>query len=176
MEDDPGAAEDERTIEFSSIAAIFPELVLDPKQPFTATLQLAVTPLKPLKIVFKPSAESAPPVLPTPPTSTEQGDEGKGTSTGQKIRGIEQPVDQTDEHNLSHLPPLTLKITLPDAYPAEKPPLISLSTSPPWIPKAVLKSLKADCVRLWEELGKDLVIYTFIDHLRQAGESAFGLA
>ena len=69
MEDDPGAADDERAIELSSIAAIFPELILDPNSSYDATLTIAVSPTHPLKIRFQQSAESGPPLPPTLPTS-----------------------------------------------------------------------------------------------------------
>jgi E3 ubiquitin-protein ligase RNF14 len=34
----------------------------------------------------------------------------------------------------------------------------------------------ADGPRLWEEIGRDAVVYTYIDHLRQLAENAFDLA
>ncbi|KAI1615823.1 RING finger protein [Exophiala viscosa] len=169
MEDDPGAAEDERTIELSSIAAIYPELVVDPDDPYVATLELAVTPVKPLRICFKSAETGAPPALLTPPTSLDQ-DEGHSPLKPQ-VQAI-----QLDAHELSHLPPLSLKVTLPEGYPTEKPPLVSVSVNPPWLPRPALKRLKEDCSNLWEELGKDQVVYAYIDHVQQEAENAFGLA
>ncbi|KAK5404414.1 hypothetical protein LTR06_009561 [Exophiala xenobiotica] len=170
MEDDPGAAEDERTIELSSIAAIFPELVVDPNDSYAATLDLAVTPVKPLRILFKGAESGAPPALLTPPTSSEQDDGSPSPKPP-----VQQLV-QLDAHELSHLPPLSLRISLPEGYPAEKAPTVSVSVSPPWLPRSVLKKLRDDCSRLWEELGKDQVVYTYIDHVQQEAENAFGLA
>jgi E3 ubiquitin-protein ligase RNF14 len=174
MEDDPGAADDERTIELSSIAAIYPELVIDPASSYDATLTIAVSPTVPLKIRFHQSAESGPPVLPTPPTSVET-DEDIGAVTGTKRKLVQATEDTRDVHRLAHLPPLILHIHLPEGYPSAKPPDFELSTAPPWLPKAKLKSLKADGVRLWEELGKDQVVFTYIDHLQQLAENGLNL-
>jgi len=169
MEDDPGAAEDERAIELSSIAAIYPELVQDAKDPYTAILELAVAPVQPLKVRFKLSGDSAPPILPIPPPSTEQDHDNSGS------KPQVQP-SHADSHELSHLPPLSLRITLPKGYPEAKPPMASVSVTPQWLPRDVVRSLQDDCTRLWEELGRDQVVYTYIDHLQQAAETAFGLA
>src|SRR2546423_13908314 len=175
MEDDPGAADDERTTELSSIAAIFPELILDPKSPYDATLNIAVSPTPPLKIRFHQSAESGASVLPTPPTSVET-DEDTDALTGTKRKAVQATENVADVHQLAHLPPLTLRIHLPEGYHSAKPPVFELSTSPPWIPKAKLETLKEDGVRLWEELGKDQVVFTYIEHLQQLAESGLHLA
>ena len=50
--------DDERAVELSAIAAIFPELVIDEKDPYHATLDILVTPEKPLKIYFQSSHSS----------------------------------------------------------------------------------------------------------------------
>lgn len=171
MEDDPGAAEDERTIELSSIAAIYPELTIDPKQPHCAQLDIAVTPAQPLKITFQSATDGVPPILPTPPTSIEL-DDGRGKGSEKPVHTQERPAT-VDEHELSHLPPLTLRISLPPEYPSESPPLITLSTSPAWLPRRIIRDLQRDCARLWEEMGRDSIVYTYIDHLQQAADDAF---
>ena len=170
MEDDLTAADDERTIELSSIAAIYPELVVDENDPYTATLDLAVTPIKSLRILFTVAADSAPPSLPTPPTSSEQGQDGT------KDKPVLQQPPPLDSHELSHLPALSLRITLPEGYPSTNPPIVSVSVKPQWLGRSVTKRLKDDCARLWEELGKDQVVYAYIDHVQQEAEQAFGLA
>lgn len=176
MEDDPGAADDERAIELSSIAAIFPELILDPKSPYDATLSVAVSPSPPLKIRFHQSAETGLPVLPTPPTSVET-DEDIDAVAGTKHKAVQTNVDAAEDvHSLAHLPPLILHIHLPEGYPPTKPPEFELSTSPPWIPKTKLENMKVDGLRLWQELGKYQVVFTYIDHLRQLAENGFNLA
>jgi E3 ubiquitin-protein ligase RNF14 len=176
MEDDPGAADDERTIELSSIAAIFPELIIDPKSPYDATLGIAVSPSPPLKIRFHQSAERGPPVFPTPPTSVETGEDINAVA-GTKRKAVQTNEDAAEDvHNLAHLPPLVLHVHLPDGYPSTEPPEFELSTSPPWIPKTKLENMKADGMRLWQELGKDQVVFTYIDHLQQLAENGFNLA
>jgi E3 ubiquitin-protein ligase RNF14 len=176
MEDDPGAADDERTIELSSIAAIFPELILDPESPYDATLGIAVSPSPPLKIRLHQLAERGLPVLPTPPRSVET-DEDTNAVAGTKRKAVQSNEDAAEDvHNLTHLPPLILHVHLPDGYPSTKPPEFELSTSPPWIPKTKLENMKADGMRLWQELGKDQVVFTYIDHLQQLAEIGFNLA
>lgn len=167
MNDDTDSTEDERKEELSSIASIFPELVTDPNDPYTATLELPVTPIDPLRIFFKPVAEGAPL---TPPTSTEQDQDDLGVKPQ-----VRQRV-QLDSHDLSHLPPVALRITLPEGYPATQPPNVSVSVSPPWLSQSVLKRLSEESVRLWEEVGKDLVLYTYIVQVQEEAENAFRLA
>ncbi|KIX99336.1 uncharacterized protein Z520_04912 [Fonsecaea multimorphosa CBS 102226] len=163
--------DDERTTELSTIAAIYPELVVDDQDPYSATLDLSVTPVQPLRVVFKPSADGAPPFLATPPTSPEQSQ-----SDGDAKSESQHPVLPLDAHELFHLPPLSLRISLPTGYPANEPPIISLSVTPQWLPQTVLRRLKDECARLWEELGRDQVVYAYIDHIQQEAEQAFGFA
>ncbi|EXJ91549.1 hypothetical protein A1O3_00097 [Capronia epimyces CBS 606.96] len=170
--DDPAAEDDERTIELASIAAIYPELIVDAQDPYTATLELSVTPVIPLRILFAPATDGVPPALPKPPSSTEQN--GVNVNIDSQVQ-VQQPA-LLDAHELSHLPPVALRITLPEGYPAVKPPVISISVTPPWLSSSVLNRLREDCARLWEELGHDQVVYTYIDHVQQEAEQAFGLA
>ncbi|KAK5056654.1 hypothetical protein LTR84_012186 [Exophiala bonariae] len=167
MNDNSNVSEDERSEELSSVASIFPELVADPNDPYTATLDLPVTPIEPLRILFRPATDGAPL---TPPTSAEQEQDNLNE------RPRVQQLVQLDSHNLCHLPPVTLRITLPEGYPTTKSPNVSLSVSPPWLPESTLKRLSEDVSRLWEEVGKDLVLYTYIVHLQEEAESAFRLA
>lgn len=166
------ASEDERTIELSSIAAIFPELVIDPSDPYKANLDLPVTPLKPLRIQFShPSADAAATPQLTPPPSVEQGqDEGKNVKVVRR-----NTEDQTEMHELEHLPSLKMSIELHGRYPAEEAPKVTLVTTPPWLSRAKLDELARECGRLWEEMGRDQVVYSYIDHLQQQSETAFGL-
>src|ERR1700754_3099869 len=118
------ASEDERTIELSSIAAIFPELVIDASDPYKATLDLPVTPLNPLRIQFsQPTADAAPAQQLTPPTSVERDQDEK---QGVKVIG-RNGEDQVETHELEHLPPLKLSIQLHDRYPAEEAPMVTLA-------------------------------------------------
>ena len=169
MEDDTGAEDDERTVELSTTAAIFPELFLDPGSPYRATLDLPVSPASPLRIRFQQLADSIPPILPTPPTSTEAGDDENIASEANAA------IPTSEVYEIAHLPPLHLKIYLPEGYPSEKSPVFTLSSAPAWVPKKVLEDLEADGARLWEELGKDQVVFAYIDHLQQAADRGFDL-
>lgn len=167
MHDDSNSSNDERTEELSSIASIFPELVSDPHDPYTATLELPVTPVEPLRIFFKPATEGAPL---TPPTSTEQEQDNLN------VKPRVQRHAQLDSHDLCHLPPITLQINLPEGYPTIQAPNVSISVSPSWLSESILERLTGDVMRLWKELGKDLVLYTYIVHVQEEAENAFGLA
>ncbi|KAJ5205420.1 Zinc finger C6HC-type [Penicillium cf. griseofulvum] len=153
--------EDDRSVELSSIFAIFPEIQIDPSSPFKAALDLPVAPSAPTSICFQQPVDTAPAI--TPPTSL---DESKGELDHPPIK---------DVHVLSHLPPLNLEIELPQGYPSEKPPIVHLRTIPSWLPPSVIDQLSNDCHRLWEECGKDLVVFTYIDHLQQLAETTFNI-
>jgi E3 ubiquitin-protein ligase RNF14 len=169
------AFEEERGIELSSICAIFPELTISPDDPFTASIALPLSPDKPLAVIFPPLTEGAlPTALPTPPSSHGFG-QGNNEAAGDDARREVAGEALQDIHHLSHLPPLMLQIKLPEGYPANEPPILDLSTFPPWLPKETLFGLRDDGKRLWEELGRDQVIYAYIDHLQQAAERAFDL-
>ena len=175
MADDLEDAEDERAIELSSVSAIYPELVKDDCSPYSATIDIPVEPLKPLIILFPSLAgESATNSLPTPPTS-----DGKSISVNEDSETSVRPQLSTnvaqDIHQLSHLPPLKLRVQLPDGYPSEKPPIFELDTEFSWLPQQHLQKLLEAGHTLWEGLGKDQVVFAYIDHLRDTAESSFGI-
>jgi len=142
MADDIDEAADDRAVELASLAAIYPELVRDSANPFCASIDIPVEPIKEFAILF-PNAP------------------------------IEQPTQ--DVHLLSYLPPLTLHITLPDGYPSLEPPLFSLSSESSWIPPWRLQLLRDAGGKLWENIGRDQVVFTYIDSLREAAEDGFNL-
>jgi E3 ubiquitin-protein ligase RNF14 len=164
---------DERAIEISSITAIYPEIAIDPCSPFRASLEIPISPTVPLKVRFQQLPDNF--YFPTPPTSLEPSD--SGASNGVKDEERIPAVDGADPdvHTLSHLPPLTLGIELPDGYPSEKPPKFTITTDPAWLPESKLSELLNDGRRLWEECGQDLVVFAYIDHIQQCAENAFGL-
>jgi E3 ubiquitin-protein ligase RNF14 len=147
--------EDERVVELSSISAIFPELVLDSQDPFSASLDIAILPSTPLPVHFAAASEVTPP------------------DHNPKAPAVPAAVPN-DLHHLSYLPPLHLDITLPPGYPAQAPPSFNLSTTPQWLSEDLLRRLQADGKRLWEEFGQDQVVFAYIDHLHQSAENAFG--
>ncbi|KAH4058359.1 hypothetical protein HBI25_214050 [Parastagonospora nodorum] len=80
-----------------------------------------------------------------------------------------------DVERLSYLPSLRIDMALPTAYPAEAPPTVTLSTSPPWLPSHVLQSLTEEATSLWEEYGRGTILYSYISSLQEQAESAFAL-
>ncbi|KXX74598.1 E3 ubiquitin-protein ligase itt1 [Madurella mycetomatis] len=157
-------AEDEfnnpRDVELSSLSAIYPEIQqLRPDDPYTVALDIPVSPSKAVTVFFPAAADDA-----LPP-----GANGASNGAG---RGQQ---DAVDSHELAHLPSIRMEITLGPQYPAEKPPQIAISTTPPWLPEKTVKQLEDDAPRLWEEMGRDMVGFTYIDHVQQAAEDVFGL-
>ena len=173
MADDNEEGEDERAIELASLAAIYPELVVNEKgsDPFSATISIEVEPVVPLSIRF-PSADGAPPVglIPTPHSveegidQLEVGDIRNDTLTKENVS------------RLSHLPALNLRLSLPDGYPAEKPPVFYLESQYSWLPDQKLQELREAGHTIWEDLGRDQVVFSYIDHLREAAERGFDMA
>ncbi|KAI0133050.1 RWD-domain-containing protein [Hypoxylon sp. NC0597] len=149
------AEEDIRQEELSTIAAIYPELQVDDTDPYTVTLELPVSLANPLTVLFPAATEGAPPVDPAQ---------------------VQMPVAAAvDSQALLNLPSLQVRITLPKGYPLEKPPTVDISTSPPWLSAQILHKLENDVEVLWEEMGRDQVIFTYIDSLQQSAENVFGL-
>ncbi|OTB07830.1 hypothetical protein M426DRAFT_317720 [Hypoxylon sp. CI-4A] len=151
------AEEDIRQVELSTIAAIYPELQIDENDPHTISLELPVSLANPVTVRFPAATEGA------PPAEQEQGQEAPAG------------VAAVDSHALSHLPSLQVRIELPDGYPLEKPPKVGLSTSPPWLSEDILRKLESDVDFLWEEIGRDQVVFTYIDNLQQSTENIFSL-
>ncbi|MCJ1406479.1 translation termination inhibitor protein itt1 [Ptychographa xylographoides] len=161
-------ADDERAIELSTISAIFPELVIDPSTPFSAYIELPVSPAKPLAVVFVSNNGVATAIgLPTPPGSDDAGNRQEGPEL--------LPPKINEAHLISNLPPLLLKVALPEGYPSTQPPILHLKSHLSWLPNSKLQELEASGRSLWEEMGRDQVLFTYIDHLQQAAEDNFGL-
>ncbi|MDI1492466.1 MAG: hypothetical protein OHK93_003680 [Ramalina farinacea] len=161
-EDDPGEDGDERTIELSALEAIYPEILILP-QNHTAdndlklTLQIQVEPLTPLQIRTPLVSEK---------TGNLEAPLRTPTSNG---------LDLQDLHDLSFLPPLTVEFSLSPQYPLHAPPGISLSTQDGWLAKDKIEKLEWSTHNLWEENGRDQVLFTCIDYLVGAAEDAFGI-
>ncbi|KAI7162467.1 RWD-domain-containing protein [Hortaea werneckii] len=144
--------DDERIEELGSLEAIYPELVSD-HITFTASLELAVAPSKPLAVGFLPTATS-----------------GQSEFSQPEILRIEEQKVQ-----LSHLPPLYLQITLPTGYPADSPPQVKLSSKHNWLPKGKLEELSEQAAKEWEEYGHCQIVFLYIDFLQQAADRGFDL-
>nr|POE93066.1 e3 ubiquitin-protein ligase itt1 [Quercus suber] len=149
--------DDEREEELETLISIYPELVRDLKDPFSLTLELAVTPSTPLLVRFLP----------------DRFIQKKKTDTyANAVLTHESACQQVE---LSHLPPLCLKVTLPAGYPADAPPQVSLSDPEKCLPKAKLAELEKEAVLLWEEYGHSIILFVYIDYLQQAADRGFDL-
>jgi E3 ubiquitin-protein ligase RNF14 len=144
------AEDDERSEELATISAIFPELSIDPNDPFTASIDLDVCPERPLRIRF-----SAQP---------QDGREGPGSNGDQH---------STDILSFPRLPPIHLQMTLPEGYPLHEPPVVKLSTTPAWLPSEILQGLQDKASSIWEDLGCVQVIFDYIDHLEEQAATGF---
>lgn len=151
--------DDPRDVELSALSAIYPEIQRPrPGDPYTIALDVPVNPTKAVTVFFPAAADDA----------TLAGTGGpEGAGPGQQ--------GAVDSHELAHLPSVHLEITLGPQYPAEQPPQIAISTNPPWLTAETVKQLQDDAPRLWEEMGRDIVGFTYIDHVQQAADNLFGL-
>lgn len=148
-----------RDVELSSLSAIYPEIQrLRPDDPYTIALDVPVHPSKAVTVFFPAAADDA---LPPGANGAE------AAAAGQQ--------GAVDSHELAHLPSVRLEITLGPQYPAQQPPHITISANPPWLPAETVKQLEDDAPRLWEEMGRDIVGFTYIDHVQQAADNVFGL-
>ncbi|KAE9985417.1 hypothetical protein EG327_004710 [Venturia inaequalis] len=149
-------AEDEREEELSTISAIFPELIVDPANPFSASLEIPVAPADPVKVRFPPPVDESVNILPP------GADDGAGL-------GI------PDVHLLNFLPSIQLQLELPKGYPENEPPIVKLTTSLGWLPATTLEQLQEQAAVLWDEYGHLQVVFAYIDFIQQAAENGFDI-
>ena len=175
MADDPGEGEgeEEREVELSTVAAIYPELTrnLD-LGPFSASIDIPVDPVRGLLIHF-PVADGAPLNNLSAPSFTDQNFVVQSNGTEQRSAAIDSTPQDT--HRLSHLPPLNLRLLLPDGYPTEQPPVLYLNSQYSWLPEKKLQDLRSAGNTLWKDMGGDQVVFAYIDYLREAAEKGFDL-
>lgn len=161
--------DDERQEELDTLSAIYPEVILDTgkKSHFSAILELPIVPTTPLLVRFIPTVPENShlvrylPIAGTTSTYTNAA----SNATAHVERDVE----------LSHLPPLTLHMSLPDGYPATVAPKVELTTHLDWLPQEKITELEEEVARLWEDYGRCQILYTYIDLLQQATERAFDL-
>lgn len=154
--------EDQRDVELSTLSAIFPEIrSVDEHNPYTFVLDVPVNPSKAVTVFF-PATVEGPGLAPGAFQNTETGAGGPSSNI-------------IDSHELAHLPAVRLQLTLPPSYPDNNPPAVTVSTSPSWLPSATAERLQNDCAALWEELGRDLVVFAYIDQIQQSADDVFGL-
>ncbi|KAH7360089.1 RWD domain-containing protein [Rhexocercosporidium sp. MPI-PUGE-AT-0058] len=156
--------DDERQEELDCIAAIFPEILVDPENPFSVSMEIPVHPTSPVKVLFPASSDG---LIPTPPLSVHSDQEDHLAPV---------PANAVESQNLSYLPSLQLRITLPDEYPEKNAPVFELSANPAWISRKSLDELQEKGEEMWEEAGRSSVVYGYIDFLQQEAENAFGFA
>jgi E3 ubiquitin-protein ligase RNF14 len=82
---------------------------------------------------------------------------------------------EEDIERLSYLPSLHIELLLQTTYPADTPPSVRLSTSPPWLPADVSQNLIAEARSLWDEYGGGMILFSYISSLQEQAETAFGL-
>jgi len=151
MDDINISEDDERVVELSTLQYTFPELVLDEQSPLSATLELPVVPSNPVPVLFADASDL------------------------ERLSGIDPEDPQHRIRHLEYLPNIRISITLPDGYPADTPPLLALSTASGWLPEEEISRLLAEGVQLWEDIGHDQVLYSFIDHVQDSAQKLFGL-
>ncbi|CAK7223859.1 hypothetical protein SCUCBS95973_005321 [Sporothrix curviconia] len=184
MDDDEIDYSDLRAVEISTLRAIYPELVIDAEDRYTFTLEVPVNPANAVTVAFPATGiiENAAPMSAGPSTASYAAAavaaavaaSGAGVSSGNHHAQEKNRV--VDTHELSFLPSLHLRVTLPESYPEGKPPSVVVAAVPPWLPSAVVARLEDDCARLWEEMGHDQVVFTYVDHIQQAADDrVFGL-
>lgn len=174
MADDLEGPEDDRAIELAAISAIYPELIVNTADPFSATIEIAVEPLEPLAIVFLPVDNG---VYQSGLLTPAPSDDVENRVANKPLHPTSEGADLTNQdiHHFTYLPPLTLKINLQEGYPSQKPPLFHLNAQTPWIPAAKLEELREVGSSIWEDMGRDQVVFSYIDYLREAAGRSFDL-
>ncbi|KAK5993278.1 E3 ubiquitin-protein ligase itt1-like protein [Cladobotryum mycophilum] len=153
--------DDARVIELETLEAIYPELRRLDAPAFTFELELPVAPAAPVTVLF-PAASSE-------QMGVQEAAAGNKTTVNGTTLGMME-----DSLKVAHLPPLSLRIALLDGYPATCAPLVTISTTPQWLSSETVKRLEDEAPRLWEEMGRDLIAYTYIDHVQRAADDVFG--
>ncbi|RGP62217.1 hypothetical protein FLONG3_10296 [Fusarium longipes] len=150
-------SDDPRYMELSSLEAIYPEIRRpDTQDPFTFEIDLPVEPAAPITVTFPAPSAPAHPGLTTP------------------TQAVENAQPEVDSLEVSYLPSLRLKVRLPEGYPVDVAPETQVSTTPQWLTEETIKRLEDDGPRLWDEIGRDMVAFTYIDHIQRAAEDVFG--
>lgn len=156
---DSTTEDDARATELETLEAIFPELrrLPDDEHGLKFELDLPVEPASAVTVTFPPA--------------------GNAVTNADGVNGSCLIESKTGEDSLqvSHLPSLCLRFTLPAGYPEECAPQIDITTTPQWLSSDTLRRLEDDGPKLWEEMGRDMVAYTYIDHIQRGAEDVFGL-
>ena len=159
-DEDGGEDGDERILELSALKAIFPELRIENSHDTTkdekkASLDIQVEPVEPIAIQTPPLADRI----------TTELNSGNTRRDG----------DTRETHYISHLPHLTVQLSLPVNYPSDAPPTVHISTYCSWLKREQTQKLEGTVRTLWEDVGRDQVLYAYIDHLTEAADKSFGI-
>lgn len=138
--------DDLRAMELYTLEAIFPEIVRLPAASPSFSLELPVV-MEPAANVLFQSKEQA----------------------------SQQVALNQATFEISHLPSLTLRMDLVNGYPESSPPRVHLAAIPAWIPQSALQSMESEAAKLWEDLGRDMTAYAYVEHLQHLAEDAFGM-
>ncbi|MCJ1311620.1 translation termination inhibitor protein itt1 [Agyrium rufum] len=165
--------DDERSVELQSVQATFPELMIDPRNPFAASISLPVHTIEPLPILFPALVDGA---AATKGQSLWDLAEAQRRRTTTLVEEEAQAVlARRNIKYLSFLPPLKLEVSLPKGYPEEKSPALKLSSELSWLPETKVQELVAKGRALWESVGHSFVVFDYIDSLVDAASNGFDL-
>ncbi|KAM3517247.1 hypothetical protein NHJ13051_009153 [Beauveria bassiana] len=160
-------SDDVRRTELETLEAIFPELHRPEgaDSPFTFELEIPVELAEPLTVTFPPVGNT----IDEDPAS-QNGYPGAAAAAA-AAAALPPPLDSLQ---VSHLPSISILFNLPDGYPESCPPQVQLKMTSQWLRDETLAQLEEDAPRLWEEMGRDMVAYTYIDHIQRGAEDVFG--
>ncbi|OQV13406.1 E3 ubiquitin-protein ligase RNF14 [Hypsibius exemplaris] len=82
--------------------------------------------------------------------------ESSDASEEEKARMLEESFG-TRHEKITHLPPISIKFSLPEKYPSLEPPHVSLTSC--WIPRRVLLQLEVFLKELWKQNGQQAILY-----------------
>jgi E3 ubiquitin-protein ligase RNF14 len=167
--------DDIRATELETLEAIYPEIQYPDRirDPFIFEIELPVQPTSPVTVTFPAAATGNDIVLDLPHLAS--GQPGASAALNGQQQQQQQPGQPgSDSLNVSHLPSLRLRMTLRDGYPETHPPSVHFATDPQWLSQETLCRLEGDVATLWEDMGRDMVAFAYIDHLQRAAEDVFG--
>lgn len=158
-------SDDVRRTELEALEAIFPELHRPEgaDSPFTFELEIPVELAEPLTVTFPPAGNAV-----------DEDQPSHNAQAGTAAAVAAAPPPHLDSLLVSHFPPISILIKLPDGYPESCPPQVTLKTTPQWLRNETLSRMEEDAPRLWEEMGRDMVVYTYIDHIQHGANNVFG--
>lgn len=96
--------------------------------------------------------------------SDERGEVYLSLDLPSDFKLVFQGVEET-EHTVSFLPPLVLQFELPDEYPSSAPPRFTLRST--WLQSTQLSALCRHLDKLWEENEGNVVLFTWIQFLKE---------